>query len=48
MYHIFIHSYFDAHLGCFQALGIVKSASMNIGVYIYFRIIFSLWMYAQE
>ena len=40
MYHIFfIHSSVDGHLGCFQVLAIVSSASMNIGVHVSFQII---------
>ena len=31
IYQIFIHSSVDGHLGCFHALAIVNSATMNIG-----------------
>ena len=34
LYHIFIHTSVDAHMGCFCILAIVKSAAKNIGVYI--------------
>ena len=37
MYHIlFIHSFADGHLGCFHALVVVSSASVNIGVHVCF------------
>ena len=32
----FIHSSADGYLGCFQVLGIVSSAAMNIGVHVSF------------
>ena len=32
----FIHLSVDGHLGCFHVLAIVKSATMNIGVYVFF------------
>ena len=38
IYHIFIHSSVDGHLGCFHALSIVNSATVNIGVLISFWI----------
>ena len=38
MYHIFIHSSVDEHLGCFLVLAIVYSAAVNIGVHISFQI----------
>ena len=34
----FIHSPVDEHLGCFQALAIVNSAAMKIGVHVSFSI----------
>ena len=39
MYHIFILSSVDGHLGGFHFLVIVNSAAMNIGVHVYFGII---------
>ena len=41
MYHIFfIHSFVDAHLGCFDVFVIVNTDTMNIGVHISFWIMF--------
>ena len=34
MYHIFIHSSVDGHLGCFYVFVIVNSVAMNTGVHV--------------
>ena len=45
MYHIFIHSCVDGHLGCFHVLAIVNSAAMNIRMHASFQImVFSGYM----
>ena len=31
VYHIFIHSSVDGHLGCFYVLAIANSAAINVG-----------------
>ena len=41
MYHFFIHSSVNSHLGCFHVPAIVNSAAMNIGVHVSFSILLS-------
>ena len=41
MYHNFIHSSVNGHLGCFCVLAIVSSAAVNIGVHVCFSILVS-------
>ena len=36
MYHVFVLSSVDEHLGCFLALATVDSAAMNTGVHVGF------------
>ena len=38
IYHIFIYSSVDGHLGYFHALTIINSAAMNIGVHVFFPV----------
>ena len=41
MYHSFLIHYFtDGHLGFFQHLAIVGNAAMNIGVHMFFGLLF--------
>ena len=45
MYHIFIHSSIDGHLGWFHVLDIENSAAMSIGIHVSFSVmIFSGYM----
>ena len=46
-YIVFIHSSVDGYLNCFYVLSIENSASVNIGVHVYFQISF-LQVYAQD
>ena len=45
MYHIFIYSYINGHLGRFHVLAIVNGAAMNTGVHVSFQsMVFSGYM----
>ena len=44
MYHIFIHSCADVHSGCFHVFSTVNSAAMNIGVHVFFCVVFFKYM----
>ena len=37
IYHIFIHSSIDGHLGSFHTLAIIDSAAINMGVHVSLR-----------
>ena len=41
MYHNFIHSSVDGHLGCFHVLATVNSAAVNIGLHVSFSVLVS-------
>ena len=41
MYHNFIHSSVDGHVGCFHVLAIVNSDAMKNGIHVSFSILVS-------
>ena len=41
MYHNFIYSSVNGHLGCFHVLAIVNSATMNNGIHVSFSVLVS-------
>ena len=41
IYHYFIHSSIDGHLGCFSVLAIVNSAAVNNDIHVSFSILVS-------
>ena len=40
MYHVFVLSSVDGHLGCFHVLATVNSAAVNTGVHVSFSVMF--------
>ena len=41
MYHFFIHSSVDRHLGCFHVLAIVNIVAVNNGLHVSFSVLVS-------
>ena len=48
VYHIFLHSSVDGHLGHFYVLAILNSVAMDIEVYVSFWSMSFLWIYAHK